>query len=373
MKHKILLAAFVGVIGLTTLIVSCGKSGGKSESGNTTDSVLINLGTNVILPSYQQVSASTADMDAAVTAFVAAPSSPTLTSLQTAFKTSYKSWGAVSEFEFGPAADLSLTTHFVNSFPADTGIITGNINGAAYVIDGLGNYAAQGFPALDFLLFANGNAYVLSRFTTGSHATGAKQYLSALSASLKTKTAAVATAWSPSGGNYLATFNKKTGVDAGSSLSLLVNAYVKDFDVTLQNFKIGIPIGLYGPNVLPKSPAKVEAYYSGYSVQLLIAQMQAIQNIYLGSAGTGLGLDDKVAATGAQRSGVPLNDAIKNQITTLTAKIQALPEPLSTGVQNGATSINDAYTEVRKMTVLLKVDMCSALGIRISFQDDDGD
>ena len=115
------------------------------------------------------------------------------------------------------------------------------------------------------------NVTTLARFTTDANAAGAKQYLAVLSASLKTKAAAVSNAWSASGGNYLKTFINATGVDAGSSLSLMVNAYVLDFDVNLQNFKIGIPIGLYGPSVLPKSPAKVEAYYSGLSTQLLIA------------------------------------------------------------------------------------------------------
>jgi predicted lipoprotein len=139
----------------------------------------------------------------------------------------------------------------------------------------------------------------------------------------------------------------------------------------LQNYKIGIPIGKYGPNVLPISPEKVEAYYSGYSVALLIAQLQAMQNLYMG--GTSGGIDDKVAATTAKNNGVPLNDAIKAQITTLLAKLQALPDPLSADVQNNITIVNDTYTEVRKLTVLFKADMSSALGVKISFQDDDGD
>ena len=303
----------------------------------------------------------------AVTAFNSNPSSGTLTDVQTAFKTAYGSWAATSEFEFGPATDLFLTTHFINSFPTDTVTIRNNVNGAAYAIDGLGNYAAQGFPALDYLLFANGNVTTLARFTTDANAAGAKQYLAALSASLKTKAAAVSNAWSASGGNYLKTFINATGVDAGSSLSLMVNAYVQDFDVNLQNFKIGIPIGLYGPSVLPKSPTKVEGYYSGLSDQLLIKQVQAFQNIYLG------GLDDKVAATSAVNNGQPLNDVIKAELTVLLTKIQALPDPLSTGIINNSPAISDAYTEIRKTTVLLKVDLPSALGIKISFQDDDGD
>lgn len=374
MKHKKLIAAAVtGTFCATLVLFSCSKSGkgDDSQGGNTPDSVLVNLGANVIVPGFNTLATTTAGLDAAVTAFTASPTSGTLAAVQNAFKDAYKAWEGVSAYQFGPMLDQSLTTHFTNSFPADTALIKSNIAGASYTLDGLANFAAQGFPALDYMLFAYNSNYVLARFTTDANAAGAKKYLAALTNALKTKTSTVALAWSASGGNYLDKFSKATGVDAGSSLSLLLNAFVQDFDVTLQNYKIGIPIGKYGPNVLPIAPEKVEAYYSGYSVALLIAQLQALQNLYMG--GNGGGIDDKVAATTAKNNGVPLNDAIKAQIITLLAKLQALPDPLSGDVQNNITVVNDTYTEVRKLTVLLKADMSSALGVKISFQDDDGD
>ena len=374
MKKNILISLFSVAACMTIILISCSKSNtGSTPPPNNggTDETLVNIGTNIIVPSYQQLSTNAATLDAAVSAFNTNPTLTTLADAQNAFKSAYKSWAAVSEFEFGPATDLFLTTHFTNAFPTDTVTIINNINGASYAIDGLGNYAAQGFPAIDYLLFAYGNDAALARFSTNANASGAKQYLATLTSSLKTKSAAVLNKWSASGGNYLDKFNKATGVDAGSSLSLLVNALLLDFDVNLQNYKIGIPIGLYGPSVLPKSSTKVEGYYSGLSSQLLIAQVQACQNIYLG--GSGSGLDDKVAATNAQKGEGTLNNAIKSQWATLITKMQALPEPLSAGVENESPAINDAFTEVRKMTVMLKVDMSSALGVKISFQDDDGD
>ncbi|HVU57661.1 MAG TPA: imelysin family protein [Puia sp.] len=375
MKRTTLWVSGLGicVTGLILFLAACSKSGGKSSTppDSTTDTVLVNLGTNIIIPSYQQLATTSATLDAAVGAFNTSPTLTTLDAVQTAFVQAYKAWAACSELEFGPAADLYLTTHFTNSFPADTALIKANAGGASYVIDGLGNYAAQGFPALDYLLFAYGNDATLARFTTAGTASGARQYLAALTASLKSKTAAVATAWNATGGNYIDRFSKGVGTDAGSSLSLLVNALVMDFDVNLQNYKIGIPIGQYGPSVLPKSPTKVEGYYGDLSDVLLVTQIKAFQNLYTGAAGGGL--DDKVAATNAQSNGGSLNDAIKTQWNTLLTKMQALPDPLSDGIQNNNSAVNDAYTAVRQMTVLLKVDMSSALGIKISFQDDDGD
>ncbi|OQP42816.1 hypothetical protein A4H97_11690 [Niastella yeongjuensis] len=375
MKHKKLAAAVVtGTFCATLVLFSCSKSDKNDDSqggGNQSDTVLVNLGANVISPAFNQLATATAGLETVVTAFTNFPTSGSLLAMKNAFKDAYKAWEGVSAYQFGPMLDQSLTTHFTNSFPADTAIIKSNIAGASYTMDGLGNFAAQGFPALDYLLFAYNDNYVMARFTTDANATGAKNYLKALAGALKTKAAAVANAWSATGGNYVDKFSKATGVDAGSSLSQLLNAFVQDFDVTLQNYKIGIPIGKYGPNTLPISPEKVEAYYSGYSVALLIAQLQAIQTMYLG--GNGGGIDDKVAATTAKNNGLPLNDAIKNQINTLLAKLQTLQDPLSAAVQNNITTVNDTYTEVRKLTVLLKADMSSALGVKISFQDDDGD
>jgi len=373
MKRKRLLFFAACSITCISVFLACSKSnnGGGGTNPGGSDSALINIGKNVIIPAYQNLNTAIIAMDAAVTAFNAGPTPDGLINLQNTFKAAYKAWEACSEFEFGPASDQSLMTTTINVFPTDTALIKNNINTGVYVIDGISNLKAQGFPAIDFLLFGSDNASVLAKFTTDSKAAAAKQYLTAVTGSVKTKANAVVTAWAETGGNYINKFISATGVNAGSSLSLLVNALVHDYDVVLKNYKIGIPFGRYGPNTIPQDPAKVEAYYSGISVQLLVLQVQAIQNIYMGSAG--LGLDDKVAATNVQSNGQPLNNVIKTQIATVLAKLQAIPDPLSGAIQGNSAAVGDAYTEVQKLVVLLKVDMCSALGVKIAFQDDDGD
>jgi predicted lipoprotein len=352
------------------ILFSCSKSNNDNPnpSGNTGDSALVNIGTNIILLSYQDFATKTAAMDAAVSAFVQAPDAGKLISAQAAFKTAYLSWEACSEFEFGPAADQTLATNTINVFPTDTAIIKNNISSGSYTIDGIGNLKAQGFPALDFLLFSTDNNTALNRFTADAAAGNAKKYLSAVASSLKTKAAATLAAWT---GTYINTFKTATGVNAGSSLSLLVNAFVYDFDVVLKTYKLGIPFGKFGATAVPQAPYKVEAWHSGISLQLMIQQVKALQNIYLG--GMGYGLDDKIIASKAQKSGVPLNDVIIAQFNTLLAKLNALSDPLSAAIVNNNSAVSDAYTEAGKLVVLLKVDLSSALGIKISFQDDDGD
>ena len=106
-------------------------------------------------------------------------------------------------------------------------------------------------------------------------------------------------------------------------------------------------------------------------MQLLVQQVKALQNLYTGA--TGYGLDDKVIAAKVLKNGIPLNDVINAEFTAVLAKLNALGDPLSADIVNNITPVNDAYTEVTKLLVLLKVDLSSALGVKISFQDDDGD
>ncbi|MEO5591813.1 MAG: imelysin family protein [Chitinophagaceae bacterium] len=375
MKQKttlsVILVAVTGII----ILISCSKGNdanpGTPPPGNI-DSALVNIGTAIIIPSYQNLSAAMVALDGATTAFTATPNATTLTAAQAAFKAAYLAWETCSEYQFGPASDQSLLTTTINVFPTDSVIIKSNISSGNYTIDGLANLKAQGFPAIDFLLFGAGNATTLARFTTDAKAAGAKTYLSAIVASIKTKAAAVSAAWSAGGGNYIAKFTAATGVNSGSSLSLLMNAFVQDYDIVMKSYKLGIPIGKYGTTILPLAPEKVEAYYSGISIQLMIQQVKAIQNMYLG--GTGYGFDDKVIASKAQKNGVALNDVITAEFNTLIAKLTALQaNQLSASIVNNITVVNDLYAEATRLVVLLKVDLSSALAIKISFQDDDGD
>ncbi len=371
MNKKIILTGTGLASALIIVLVSCSKSGDSGTvipPASNVDSALVNISKNIIIPAYQNLSAASIALDASVTAFTTAPDATSLANAQAAFKTAYLAWESCSEYQFGPANDQSLLTGVINIFPTDSNLIKSNISTGTYTIDGLSNLKAQGFPAIDFLLFGANSATTLGRYTTDAGAANAKKYLSAITASIKTKAGAVASAWSST---YMTTFNAATGVNAGSSLSLLMNSFVQDYDVELKNYKIGIPIGKYGTTALPLAPDKVEGYYSGISLQLLTQQIKALQLLYTG--GTGNSFDDKVIASKYQKNGVPLNNVINAEFTAIFSKLAVLSDPLSGAINNNLTAVNDAYTEITKMVVLLKVDLSSALGIKISFQDDDGD
>jgi predicted lipoprotein len=355
------------------LIGSCSKSSGPTNDGGDKGTsfdrkaMLTNMSANIIIPAYTAYQTTTVNLDAAVTAFNTAPDATKLSALQDAFKTAYKQWQATSEFDFGPAGDASFRAN-TNTYPTDLNQINSNISSGTYNPDLLANLSAKGLPALDYLLFGTGadNNAILVQYTSDANAAKRKTYLAALSAELKTNAAKVLTAWN---GTYKTTFLNATGTDVGSSTGQLVNQLVFDYEI-LKNYEVGIPAGIQSAGAT--FPQKVQAYYSKISVQLALLHLQTLLDIYTGK--DGLGLDDYLVSANAKYSdGSSLNDTILKQFAAAKTKLQALTDPLSDNIKNNPAAVTAAYTELQKLTVLLKTDMTSSLGILITYGDNDGD
>lgn len=353
------------------LIQSCSKSNNTPDnggSGNGFDrkAMLSNMSTNIIMPAYTTYQANVVSLDAAVTAFNTTPNAANLTALQAAFVVAYKQWQSTSIYDFGPAADANLRVN-TNTYPTSVEQITANITSGTYNPVLLANLAAKGFPALDYLLFGTGtdNAAILTQYTTDAKAANRKTYLAALTTEMKTNATTVLNAWN---GTYKNTFLAATGTDAGSSTGQLVNQLIYDYE-TIKNYEIGVPAGSQSMGTI--FPNKVQAYYSKISLQLTSLHLTAIQNLYLGASGSGL--DDYLAYSSAKYNGGSLNDAIKAQFTISFTKLSTLSDPLSVNITNNQTAVMSAFTELQKLTVMLKTDMTSSLGIAITFGDNDGD
>ena len=373
MRIKFIYPALIALVAVAAF-QACKKSGTSPNGGNSAGfdraGMLKNLSTNIIVPGYITFQASVVTLDSSVTAFNASPDITKLGNLQAAFKTACQKWQAVSTFDFGPAANENLRIS-VNTFPADVNQINTNVSTGSYNLASLSTLPAEGFPAIDYLLFGTGtdNNAILTQYTTDSHATNRKAYLTAVSALIRTKTTNVVNAWKTT---YPATFLAAAGTDVGSSVGQLTNELNQDFEV-LKNYEIGIPAGTQSMGTT--FPTKVQAYYSKISLQLALLHLQAIQNIYLGqsAAGNGLGFDDYLVSAKATYNGGSLNDAITAQFATATAKLQALSDPLANQITGNLTAVTAAYAALQLQTVLLKTDMPSALGILITYGDTDGD
>lgn len=336
--------------------------------------MLTNVGTNIITPAYAKLKIAMDSLQFCNIQFISNPSSNSLSALQSKFSIAYIAYQRCSSYEFGPAESQMIRANF-NIFPCDTAQINTNISNGSYNLATADNIDAKGLPAIDFLLFyPNQNTTeILKRFTTNVSAANAKTYLTNIINELKNKTDLVNSGWDSSAGNYITTFKNNTGSDIGGSIGMLVNQLNYDFEL-MKNAKIGIPLGK--KTLGTPMPEKVEAFYSKKSLILITEQLKTIENIYLGRNELnvdGLGLDDYLVRVNAQHSSGTLNDVIKASFTSAKAKLALIPDPLSQAVISNAAAVDGLYAELQQLVVLLKVDMPSALGVLITYQDNDGD
>jgi uncharacterized protein len=351
------------------LIVQCKKKA-TDEDLNPDDSfdkaaMLANYADNIIVPGYENFKKSVDSLDIASDLFVKDPTEINLKALQAVYLNAYIRYQAISTFEFGPA-DAELLRASVDIFPCDTTKINKKISAGNVDLSTVNDLDVKGFPALDFLLFnsqQNSNI-ILGRFTTAANAENAKKYISAVVAELKHKSDVINAGWSPPGGNYSTTYKNNLGSSVGSSLGLMINQFNYNFE-NLKNARVGIPLGKKSLGVI--YPNKVEAFYSGKSLALALEQLKSIENVYLGrgvNGVDGLGFDDYLIALKTEHPSGQLSDVIK-------AKINSIEEELlkfQGGVFSEMITQNPA-----QLTVLIKVDMPSAFGVMITYEDNDGD
>ncbi len=323
--------------------------------------MLTNWADNIVLPAFENFDQEVSTLATKVTAFTTNTGTVNLADLQQQFKTTYLAFQYVKAFEVGPSENVSFRAS-MNTYPADTVKITNNISSKNYNLQAASQLDARGFPAMDYLLFSNNINIETSA--------DAKAYLSALMQDIQSLTSSVNQNWKAHRNDFI----NASGTDIGSSLGQMVNAINKDYEI-IKNAKIGFPAG---KKTLGKPfPHTCEAYYGGFSLELAEANIQAIYNLYRGTyfneTQKGLSLSDYLIALDANHNDTALDVAIDEQFRSAIATLAEVPNPFSASVVNEVSKVDAAYLEIQRNVVLLKTDMPSAMGVLITYQDNDGD
>ncbi len=328
--------------------------------------MLNNIGANIIIPAYEDLKVKVDSLHIEAESFVANPDIARLTTTQERLKKAWLSWQSCSMFEFGPAADVVLRSS-INTFPADTEQIHSNLSAGSYDLEAASNTDAKGFPCLDYLLngLAADNAGIVAIYQSGQDSANLRSYLIDVTENMQTKVDDVLSDWQ---GGYLTTFKNNIGSDIGSSIGLLVNQFNFDYEI-LKNARIGIPLGK--KTLGTPLPEKVESYYGQYSSELAQLHLKNLKSLYEGDRG--LGFDDYLNSLDAKHGGDLLTNITKAQLSLAIEKLDLLGNPLSNEVTQNSGAVDDAYTEIQKGLVYLKTDMPSAMGVLITYQDNDGD
>ena len=333
--------------------------------------MLQNLSSVVILPAYNNLKLVAEGYAGLYDAFVANPDPSTLMDMRNGLKNLWLAWVSASSFEFGPAQNVVLRSA-VNTFPADETQIESNITAMSWDLQQAVNIDARGLPALDYLLNKDDESTTLTAFTTAPDASSRMAYLAALVTDVTGLMAQMHEDWTSGDTPYRNTFSENQGTDVGSSTGMLINQLNFDLEIT-KNARLGIPLGKKTLGQI--LPGHVEAFYGEFSSDLVLAHLQGLRAIYTCElyGADGYGLDDALDALEATYNGGPLSDAIDTQFDAALAAAANLTNPLSTQIQNDPATVDAAYAEIQKLVVLLKTDLASAMGIAITYQDNDGD
>jgi predicted lipoprotein len=350
---------------LCLVFASCDRNKNNSD-GNAFDRkpMLENYADKLIVPAFGQFQQKVNALQTATDSYVQQTDAPHLDALKTAWTDAVKAFQFCNNYNFGPAVSSTGTlTEDIATFPVDVVELEQFIANEDY---SLNNFSrdTRGFFGIEYLIFDND---ALSKFNN-TDGNKRKLYLSAIVNDIKSRTDNVVSGWN----TYRNTFVNATGTDAGSSASLLFNSFLIGFEFN-KNFKLALPLGLRAGQTTSE-PAKVEAYYSGISTELIELNFENTMQIYFGNDTEGVegkGFDDYLKAVDG---GTQLVDETTVQMNKVKTAIDNIPAgKLSDLIVSNPQPANTAHTEMQKLTRYIKSDMSSLLGISITYSSGDGD
>ena len=388
---------FFYIISALLIIQSCKKSGctdpdalnynidaQKDDNGCLYEdydklSLLTNLADNYIIPSLDAYKSRIITLNIHVDSFIENPNTSNLRLLRTNWEEALLSWQDVGFLDFGPSEYILLRKQ-TNTFPIDTTELNNSITLADWNLEYTSSYDSKGLQALDYLLFKPGHSEseLISYFQNN---TNAKNYLKALAEDLNQNISYVTNQWVSYREDFINDFevtqsNFSTN-SQGSSISNIINALCLHYEFYVRRGKVGLPLGVFNGFSQLELPELVECYYSGKSTQNLVRSINSLRKYVTGSSylnnDNGLGLDDYMDFVNAEQNSQQLSTVIDNQFLIILDELNNINGPLSEEIINNKSQITQTYQELQQLVPYIKVDMTSALGVLITYQDNDGD
>ena len=334
--------------------------------------LLQNLNNNYIIPSYSAYKNAILNLDSKVDDFVQDPNDSNLTLLRSQWHDALLTWQDVAFLNFGPSEYILLTSQ-TNTFPVDTLLIDSSISDGNWNFSFTSYFDAKGFQALDYLLNKRGQTdYQICQSFHSSE--NKKLYIKEISTDLKNNINYVFDEWASYSTDFMEDYESNAD---GSAVSNIVNALCKHYEFYVRRGKVGLPLGVFNGFSQQEMPHLVECYHYGQSLPFAIRAVNAIQqfiNGYSYSTGEdGIGLEDYMDFVNAQYNGEDLSIATNNQLQLIIDNLNQLNDPLSNEILTNKVEVSNAYENMQQLVPLIKVDMTSALGVLITYQDNDGD
>ena len=106
---------------------------------------------------------------------------------------------------------------------------------------------------------------------------------------------------------------------------------------------------------------------------MILSLNKFINGIGYSNEENGVGFDDYMNFVNAEYNSESLSNVINNKFNEISNGLNSLNDPLSNEVTINKTGVQEVYQELQQLVPFIKVDMTSALGVLITYQDNDGD
>lgn len=226
---------------------------------------------------------------------------------------------------------------------------------------------AKGLPAVEYLLYDAGAgestpSSVVSQYTSADGADRRCSYLEAVNGDLGQAVQAYRDAWSPSGGDFVETFQSETEGSqmwptVQSSIDAMVSHMVFASRMLMKKQRIGGPLGEHPMD--GAVPQRVEAPYSQTSKQSLLRTLSGIELIYNHDQGTTL---RDFTEFRQQR----VADLVGQRLTEARQAIEAIPAPLSDAVESNTEQVQTARTELEDLARAVETELAVTIGATAS-------
>lgn len=372
MKRRKLISFILILLTIAVGISSCKDDNGSDGPTCTKDYdqslLLTNMADSLIIPSYQALQSSLMQMDQEYQAWKSTRDETKLSSLRAQHELVYSTWQYCSYFGFGPAEEHFLG-EAMNNFPLNEGQLITRLQDGKFSNNPIEMYD-RGLPAWDYILFGSGlsDTELTDSFLSSNPA---QNYMDSLMKDLLVRSSNVLNQWS----SYRAEFIDNQGNSAGTSLSLLLNYWNKNYEVNKRD-RLGIPSGVL--TLAIPNPSKVEAVYSSLSKKLLDESLSAAHDIFWGNAfrsnTKGEGFDDILNYIDARSDGQAFSEVLDEHFTSTLTCLQAIPESnLQEAVNQNNDEVISLYSKTAKQLIHTKTSIPSLFCISITYIDNPSD
>jgi uncharacterized protein len=341
-------------------VFSCSETEHKKPFDQTP--LLTNFSQNIIIPAYQDHLSNVETLETKVNNFIATLTVESLTEARSAWQTAALSWKRAEIFNFGPVDDLSVETA-MDFWPVSTTGIESSVtayDGTSTYLDGIGSNK-KGLAAIEYMLFHAGQETIINEFAEEKR----REYIALLMAELSDRIEGLLLTWVTT---YADQFVESTGTDSRASAVLVSNQMLILIE-DVKNYKLGTPFGMSSGT---PHPELVESPFAGYSMEMIRANIEAIEMVFTG--GTGAGFDDYLNAYPRKSDGnESLTMVIEKQILKCKVASAAITVPLEEAITTQGYQVEELITDLTVLNAYLKTDMMSRLNLVVTFTDNDGD